>query len=144
MKLLLTSSGITSKTLESTLLQILNKPFSEASVVFVPTASNIEKGDKGWLIDNLVELQKLNFKQIDIVDISALPEEVLKSRLMEADVLVFGGGSPYYLMEWLNKSNLTNFLPELLKNKVYVGIKDMGQNSLEFYAFELERKNEIL
>ena len=122
MKLFLTSSGITNKTLENTLLRMLNKPFNEASVVFVPTASNIEKGDKGWLIDNLVQLKTLNFKQIDIVDISAVSESIWKPKLQEADVMFFGGGDPNYLMEWFNKTNMTNILSELLKSKIYVGI----------------------
>ncbi len=122
MKLFLTSSGITNKTLENTLLRMLNKPFNEASVVFVPTASNIEKGDKGWLIDNLVQLKTLNFKQIDIVDISAVSESIWKPKLQEADVMVFGGGDPNYLMEWFNKTNIPSILPELLKDKIYVGI----------------------
>ena len=152
MKLLLTSSGIKNTSLTKTLSQLLGKSFEESSVVFIPTAANMEIGDKGWLIDNLVDLQKLNFKQIDIVDISALPEDVLKSRLMEADVLVFGGGSPYYLMEWLNRSNLTNFLPKLLKNKVYVGISagsmvvcpDLAlRPSQILYEEDLDRKTEM-
>ena len=40
----------------------------------------------------------------------------------EADVLFFEGGNTYHLMKWMNKSGLTNLLPELLKTKVYVGL----------------------
>ena len=148
MTLLLTSAGITNKALESTLLQMLNKPFSEASVVFVPTASNIEKGDKTWLIDNLVQLKRLNFKQIEIADISAVPESIWKPKLQEADVMFFGGGDPNYLMEWFNKTNMTNILSELLKSKIYVGIsaRSMVTNpdlslkaSQELYGDDLTR-----
>lgn len=32
------------------------------------------------------------------------------------------GGDTYHLMRWLNKTRLTKILPELLKNKVYVGV----------------------
>ena len=35
---------------------------------------------------------------------------------------MFGGGNTWYLMHWLNKSGLSDILPELLKTKVYVGI----------------------
>lgn len=122
MKLLLTSAGITNKSLASALLELIGKPFEESSIVFIPTASNVEKGDKGWFIDNLVQLQKLNFKQIDIADISAVPMSVWKPKLEEADVIFFEGGNTYHLMEQINKSGLTNLLPELLKNRVYVGV----------------------
>jgi dipeptidase E len=98
MKLLLTSAGITNKSIADALLDLAGKPFEETSVAFVPTASNVEKGDKGWLIDNLVQLQRLNFKQIDIVDISAVPENIWKPRLEEADILFFGGGNTYCLL----------------------------------------------
>ncbi len=39
-----------------------------------------------------------------------------------ADILFFEGGNAYHLMRWLNKSGLTDLLPELLKDKVYVGV----------------------
>lgn len=122
MKLLLTSAGITNKSLAKALLDLTCKPFEETSLAFIPTASNVEKGDKSWLIDNLVQLQKLNFKQIDIVDISAVPENIWRPRLEEADVFFFEGGNTYHLMEWMNKSGLTNLLSELLKTRVYVGV----------------------
>ncbi len=122
MKVLLTSAGITNRSIADALLELAGKPFEEISVAFVPTASNVEKGDKGWLIDNLVQLQRLKFKQIDIVDISAVPEHIWKPRLEEADILFFEGGNTYHLMEWMNKSGLANFLPELLKTRVYVGV----------------------
>ena len=122
MKLLLTSAGITNKSLAGALLELIGKPFEESSIVFIPTAANVEKGDKGWFIDNLVQLKQLNFKQIDIADISAVPVSVWKPKLEEANVIFFEGGNTYHLMEQINKSGLANFLPELLINRVYVGV----------------------
>lgn len=122
MKLLLTSAGITNNSLANALAELTGKRFEDTSLVFIPTASNVEKGDKSWLIDNLVQLQKLNFKQIEIADISAIPEKLWRPRLEEADVLFFEGGNTYHLMEWLNESGLTKSLPELLKKRVYVGV----------------------
>ena len=122
MKLLLTSSGIKNATLTKTLSQLLGKSFEESSVVFIPTAANVEIGDKSWLIDNLVQLKRLNFKQIEITDISAVPESIWKPKLQEADVMFFGGGDPNYLMEWFNKTNIPNILLELIRDKIYVGI----------------------
>ena len=122
MKLLLTSGGITNKSIAKALFDLVGKKPEDTSLVFVPTASNIEKGDKDWLIDDLVNLKKQNFKQIDIADISAVGKEIWLPKMEEADVLFFEGGNSYYLMEWMNKSGLTKILPELLKTKVYVGL----------------------
>ncbi len=121
MKLLLTSSGITNKSIAKALFDLTGKKPEETSLAVIPTAANVVPGDKSWLIDDLVNLKKLNFKSIAITDISAVAEEIWQSSLAEADVLFFEGGSAYHLMDWLNKSGLAKKLPELLKDKVYVG-----------------------
>jgi dipeptidase E len=122
MKLLLTSGGLTNNSISEALLELVEKPVKDISLVFVPTASNVEMGDKDWLIDDLKNLQKQNFKQIDIADISAVPENIWKPKFDEADVLFFEGGNTYHLMEWINKSGLAKLLPEYLKTKVWVGV----------------------
>lgn len=122
MKLLLTSSGITNKSIAEALLALIGKKAEDISLVFIPTASNVEKGDKGWFINDLVNIQKQNFKSVDIVDISAIEKDLWLPRIEEADVLFFEGGNTYHLMEWLNKSGLVALLPEMLKTKVYVGV----------------------
>jgi len=122
MKLLLTSSGLTNPSIVNTLIDLVGKKAGDTSVAFIPTASNVEMGDKGWLIDDLVNLRKQNFKSIDIVDISAINESLWKPRLESVDVLLFGGGNERNLMEWINKSGLISILPELLKTRVYVGV----------------------
>lgn len=121
MKLLLTSGGITNKSIAGALSDLINKRLEDTSLVFIPTASNAEKGDKGWLIDDLVNLKKQNFKSIEIADIST-EENLWKPKIEEADVLFFEGGDTYHLMNWINRSKLNLLLPELLKNKVYVGV----------------------
>lgn len=122
MKLLLTSAGITNQSLSNALLELTEKSFSELNVAFIPTASNVEKGDKFWLIDDLNSLKNLGFKQVDIVDISALPKDIWLPRLEEADILYFEGGNTFHLMHWIEKSGLKELLPEMLKTKVYVGV----------------------
>ena len=122
MKLLLTSGGITNASIASALFDLVGKKPEDTSLVFIPTASNVEKGDKSWFIDDLVNVKKQNFKSIDIADISAVDEKVWKPKLEEADVLFFEGGNAYHLMEWMSKSGLAALLPDLLKTKVYVGV----------------------
>ncbi|HOX10554.1 MAG TPA: Type 1 glutamine amidotransferase-like domain-containing protein [Candidatus Moranbacteria bacterium] len=122
MKLLLTSGGLSNKSIIDALLELTEKPFSELDLAFIPTASNVEEGDKDWLIDDLITLKNLGFKQIDIVDISAIPQDVWKPRLEEADVLFFEGGNTFHLMYWLEKSGLKELLTEMLKTRIYVGV----------------------
>lgn len=148
MKLLLTSGGLTNDSIAKALFDLVGKKPQETKIVFIPTASNIEIGDKEWLINDLVNLQKQNFEEIEIADISAVEENVWRPKFERADVLFFEGGNPYHLMEWLNKSGLTALLPELLKTKVYVGLsagsmvtnKDLALKlSQELYGEDLDR-----
>jgi dipeptidase E len=123
MKLLLTSAGLENQSIINALKDLLQKPFSKSKVAFIPTAANLESGDKqDWFIEDLINLKELKFNSIDIVDISALPKEIWLKRLKEADILYVEGGNTYHLMHWFNKSGLSEVLPKLLKNKVYVGI----------------------
>ncbi|MFA6376057.1 MAG: Type 1 glutamine amidotransferase-like domain-containing protein, partial [Candidatus Paceibacterota bacterium] len=64
----------------------------------------------------------MNFKSVDIADISAVNEKIWRPQFEAADVLFFEGGNEYYLMEWINKSGLNLILPEFLKTKVFVGV----------------------
>jgi dipeptidase E len=152
MKLLLTSAGITNGSIAKALFELVGKKPEDTSVVFIPTASNIEAGDKEWVIEDLINLKNQNFKQIEIADISALEENVWRPRFETADVLFFEGGNTYYLMEWMNKSGLAKLLPEFLKTKVYVGVsagsmvtnKDLALKiSQMVYGEDLDKSEEM-
>jgi dipeptidase E len=58
MKFLLTSAGITNKSIEKAMIELVGKPISETSILFVPTAANTIPGDKSWLTKNIEQLQK--------------------------------------------------------------------------------------
>lgn len=122
MKLLLTSGGVTNTSIAHALFGLVGKPPEETTVVVIPTAANVKMGDKSWLINDLVNLQKQNFKSIDIADISALDEEIWTRKFDAADVLFFEGGNSFHLMHWMNASGLTDKLRDYLKTKVYVGV----------------------
>lgn len=122
MKLLLTSAGISNESIKNAFFDLVNKKPEDTSLAFIPTASNMEKGDKSWLIRDITNLKNLNLKSISIVDISAIPEKIWRPQIEESDVLFFEGGNTFHLMEWVNKSGLIKILPELLKTKVYVGV----------------------
>lgn len=122
MKLLLTSGGITNPSIAKALFDLVGKKPEDTSLVFIPTASNVEMGDKGWLIDDLMDLKKQNFKSIDIADISAVEEKVWRPKFEAADILFFEGGNTYHLMRWIDRSGLAALLPGYLETKVYVGL----------------------
>lgn len=122
MKLLLTSGGLTNKSISKALFELVGKKPGDTTLVFIPTASNYEQGNKDWLINDLVNIRKQGFKEVKIADISAVPESIWLPQFKAADILFFEGGNTYHLMEWINKSGLGNMLPELLKTKVWVGI----------------------
>lgn len=122
MKLLLTSAGLSNKSISKALLELAGKPFSQLKLVFIPTAANVEKGDKDWLIKDFINCKNLGFKSIDIVDISAIPRDMWLPRLEEADVLLVGGGNTFHLMNWVEKSGLKGFLSGLLNTRIFVGI----------------------
>lgn len=132
MKLLLTSNGLCNKTVVNALSDLLGRPFKKSSIAFIPTAANVEVGDKHWLINDLDNCIKAGFKAVDIVDISALSKNQWQPRLDSANVLLFGGGNTRHLSYWIEKSGLIKLLPNYLKTKVYVGISAgsivMGKN----------------
>lgn len=99
MKLLLTSFGLNNDAIANVLFELTGKKPSETKISVIPTAANIYNGGKEWLINDLLNIKKQNFLEIDIVDISALPEENWKPRLEKADVIFAEGGDPFYLMK---------------------------------------------
>ena len=152
MKLLLTSCGVTNATIARALFDLVGKKPEATSGAFVPTAANVEIGDEGRLIDDLMNLKRLNFKSIDIADISAIDCKLWLAKTDQADILYFGGGKRYHLMECMTKSGLLQLLPDLLKNKVYVGMsagsmvtgKKLNlQFSHRLYKYDMGRTEDI-
>lgn len=121
MKLLLTSAGLSNDSIKKAFLKLAKKRINKINAVYIPTAANIEPGDKWWLIDELNRLRQLGFAQLDLVDISAVPKTVWQPRLEEADVFFFGGGNTFHLLYWIKKSGLIELLPDLLKTRIWIG-----------------------
>lgn len=139
MKLLLTSGGLTNESISKALFDMVGKKPEDTNLVFIPTAANVEAGDKDWLINDLVNINKQNFKLVDIVDISALEQKLWRPRLEVADVLFFGGCNTFHLMEWVNKSGLAEILPDLLKSRVYVGLSAGSMVTCKDLALNLSK-----
>ena len=122
MKLLLTSGGLRNPTLFKALLELAGRPAGELKVAVIPTAMNVEPGDKTWAIEHLERWQQLGVKQLDIVDISALSKSQWLPRLADSNVIFVGGGNTIHLMTCVNDSGLNQELPGLLKDRIYVGV----------------------
>jgi len=121
MKLLLTSAGLSNQSIVKAIEKLLGKSAKGVKLAFIPTAANVELGDKSWMIEDLNNFQKAGF-QVDIIDVSAVTKDVWLPRLQEAEVLFLGGGNTIHLMHWVKQSGLQDELPDLLNTRIYAGI----------------------
>lgn len=137
MKLLLTSAGITNKSIAKAVLDLSGLKASEIKLAFIPTAANVVEGDKDWLIDDLWNFKQQGYESIDIVDIASVPEEIWKPRLEAANVFCFGGGDEQYLAKIIKESGLEKILPDLLKNRLYIGISAGSMVAGQFLILKL-------
>jgi len=130
MKLLLTSAGISNPSIHNALVDLLGKPISEASALFIPTAI--------YAIPNGVNIARqvicgslgdpfcdLGWKSLGLLELTALPsikQELWVPMLLETDALLVGGGDCQYLYYWMKQSGLADLLPLFLRKAVYVGL----------------------
>jgi len=130
MKFLLTSAGISNKSIHNALVDLLGKPIAEASALFVPTAIYALPGGAdiarrvicGSLGDPFCEL---GWKSLGVLELTALPsvkQELWVPMLQKTDALLVGGGDCQYLCYWMQQSGLVDLLPSLLRKTVYVGL----------------------
>jgi len=129
-KLLLTSTGISNKSMRDTLEQLLGKPISESNALFVPTGVYPFPGGPNyawWPIAGKMKgaLVDLGWKTMGLFELTALPsikKDIWVSSLQDADALLVWGGDPLYLAYWFEQSGLTEVLTSLNKDMVYVGV----------------------
>jgi dipeptidase E len=129
-KLLLTSSGISNKSIGDALEQLLGKPISESNALFVPTGVYPFPGGPNyawWPIAGKMKgaLVDLGWKTMGLLELTALPsikKDIWVSSFEDADALLVWGGDPLYLAYWFEQSGLTEVLTSLNKDLVYVGV----------------------
>jgi len=139
MKLLLTSAGITNKSIAEAIIELVGKSADQIKVLFIPTAANTTTDDKDWLIDNLVQFRKQNYSSIDILDIAGLPQGIWQPHFEAADLICFGGGNEQYLAKMIRECGLEKLLPEFLKTRVYMGISAGSMVTGQFLSQQLMR-----
>lgn len=121
MKLVLTSGGISNKSIENELKNIIGKDFKDLKMLFCTTASNYEGGEMNdWLIKDIECLKKLGFK-IDVCDINGVDINSFLPRFEWADVLYFEGGNTQWLRKSIKTSGLEEHLSKLLETRVWIG-----------------------
>lgn len=129
-KLLLTSTGISNKSIRDTLEQLLGKPISESNALFVPTGVYPFMGGPNyawWPIAGKMKgaLVDLGWKTMGLLELTALPsikKDIWVSALEDADALLVWGGDPLYLAYWFEQTGLAEVLTSLNKDLVYVGV----------------------
>jgi len=121
MRMLLTSAGLTNDEIRAALADLVGKPYGEASVAVVVTASLGQGGDHGWFVEALEEVRDLGWRQLDILDLDGPPRDLVIERLREADVVWATGGSQYHLALSVVRNELVDVFRELVEEKVYVG-----------------------
>lgn len=121
MKLVLTSSGISNKSIENELRITIGKDFKDLNMLFCTTASNYDGGEMNdWLIKDMIYFKNLGFK-IDVCDINGINLENFLPRFECADVLFFEGGNTQWLRKSIQTSGLEKHLKKLLESKVWIG-----------------------
>lgn len=121
MRLLLTSGGITNRSIADALAGLLEKPKSEAKVVIITTAANVERGNKDWFAEQFTDFYRYDFSWVDFVDISA-PGVDWQSALTLADIVLVGGGNTFHLLDQVRSTGFDVWLKENDASKVYMGI----------------------
>jgi dipeptidase E len=144
MKLLLTSGGVSNKSIHDALVDMLDKPIAECTALCVSTASYaIPSGAvRAWQFfsgEANAPMCELGWKSLGVLELTALPsidQELWVPLVKETDVLLVNGGDPLYLSYWVRQSGLADLLPSL--RAVYVGMSAgsmvMAPNIGEFFV----------
>jgi dipeptidase E len=129
LRFLLTSMGITNKSIESALVGLLGKPIAETNALCIPTGIQPFPGGPEHIYRFINgsapgPMCELGWKSLGVLELTALPsirEEYWKPAVQETDALLVWGGSPLYLCYWMRQSGLADLLPSLRRETVYVG-----------------------
>lgn len=129
MRLLLTSSGISNRSISDALVELLGKPIAESNALFIPTAIYPFPGGAGMAREAICgrapsPLCELGWKSLGVLELTALPtirEESWVPAVRAADAMLVWGGDVLYLCHWMRQSGLAHLLPSLSES-VYVGV----------------------
>src|SRR3954471_13863327 len=131
LKLLLTSGGVTNRSIHSALVQLLGKPVDACHALCVPTAQWGHPMCGPRSVRGFVAAEPrfrcfsgLGWASLGVLELTALPTigaERWGPWVQEADVLLVDGGDATYLCHWMRASGLADLLPTL-PDTVWVGV----------------------
>lgn len=122
MKLFLSSQAI-SKEQAPHLIELVDKPANDIRLAVIENAADVEAGPKPWLLRNRKMIESHGFT-VEYIDLRQYKEDVksLRQKLMDKDVIWFGGGNTYYLRWLIHAMGIENILWDLVESgKVYGG-----------------------
>jgi len=130
MRALLTSAGIKNSSIHGALADLLGKPVAESHALFIPTAVYPFPGGPGMAWQAIcgkasASLCQLGWGSVGILELTALPsisEDAWVPTVRDADALLVWGGDPLFLAHWMRRSGVTDLLPALRAEAVYVGV----------------------
>jgi dipeptidase E len=130
LKLLLTSCGIKNQSINDALVELLGKPISQSSALFVPTAiypfsqgpAQAFRAISGQAESPLCQLGWKSLGILELTALSSIEREVWADTVLQTDALLVWGGDPVYLAYWLKHSGLNELLADAPDELVYVGV----------------------
>src|SRR4051812_46771890 len=104
MKFLLTSGGISNDSIRNTLVDMLGKPISECSALWIPTALHAIPNGPTMIVRVIrgefeTSMCELGWKSLGVLELTALPsidKERWPRLVQETDALLVEGGDPLY------------------------------------------------
>jgi dipeptidase E len=130
MRLLLTSQGIENESIHTALVDLLGKPIAESSALFIPTGMYPfpRYAASAWQVfcgKSRARFCQLGWKSLGVLELTTLPSidrGDWVAMVEETDALLVWGGDPLYLSYWMRESGLSDLLPSLRPELVYVGV----------------------
>lgn len=89
--------------------------------VFIPTAAEVEQGDRSWLDDDRRSLLEVGFSVLDF-SVTGKNESEVVAALDQADAVMVSGGNTYFLLQELIRSQAINHI----RRRVEAGMLYMG------------------
>ncbi|MCL1902463.1 MAG: Type 1 glutamine amidotransferase-like domain-containing protein [Alphaproteobacteria bacterium] len=122
MKAILASQNITNIPGGVELVErMVGKPRDIINIAVINEASAIEFGNHRWAIDTLSNLAATFGGSIEFVHLLAITPEQIFDRVMAADMVFVLGGSADWQKVVFDKSGFSKIVPEILRDKLYVG-----------------------
>lgn len=90
-------------------------------LAFIPTAAEVEEGDRSWLDQDRQAAIEVGFDVFDF-SFTGKTEEQVRMALDSVDAVLMSGGNTYYLLQEIQKSECTAYLRERVDTgMVYIG-----------------------